>query len=193
MPVPGPSYPRPGDALLVVDVQDDFLPGGALGVNQGDQVIPVLNRAISRFVRSDSPVVASRDWHPPNHCSFHSQGGPWPPHCVAGTDGARFAETLELPPGCRVISKGISPDREAYSAFQDTGLESTLRTLGVRRLVVGGLATDYCVLHSVLDALAAGFEVLLLESGIRAVDAQPGDGDRALERMRTAGALTVDT
>lgn len=192
MPVPGEPYPRADDALLVVDVQDDFLPGGALAVSDGERVIPVLNRAIQRFVRNDRPVMASRDWHPANHCSFDQQGGPWPSHCVAGSPGARFAGALELPPGCAVISKGVAPDREAYSAFQDTGLESRLKALGVRRLVVGGLATDYCVLHSVLDALAAGFEVLVLAQGVRAVNAEPGDGRRALQRMRDAGALTVE-
>lgn len=181
----------PGDALLVVDVQRDFLPGGALGVPDGDAVIAPLNEYLARARRSGAPVFASRDWHPGDHCSFRAQGGPWPPHCVAGTPGAELAPELRLPAQTRVIDKATESDRDAYSAFQDTGLAELLRSQGIRRLVVGGLATDYCVLQSVLDARSAGFEVVVLESAIRAVDVNPGDGDKAKERMRQAGARLV--
>jgi nicotinamidase/pyrazinamidase len=180
--------PRAGDALLIVDVQNDFLPGGALAVPQGDAVVPVLNRWIARFRDRGLPVVATRDWHPPDHCSFRSRGGPWPEHCVAGTPGARFAPDLELPQDALIVSKATESDREVYSGFQGTDLAERLRALGVRRLFVGGLATDYCVLETVRDALREGFEVVVLRDAVRAVDVNPGDGERALEEMRRLGA-----
>jgi nicotinamidase/pyrazinamidase len=187
-PHPLPS-PGPGDALLVVDVQNDFLPGGSLAVPDGDRVVPVLNRYIARFVAADLPVFATRDWHPPDHCSFAPRGGPWPPHCVAGSPGAAFAPALELPVGTTVVSKADSPERDAYSGFQGTDLADGLRAQGVRRVFVGGLATDYCVLHTVQDALAAGFAVVLLTDAVRAVEIKPGDGARALAAMQDAGAV----
>jgi nicotinamidase/pyrazinamidase len=182
---------EPGDALLVVDVQRDFLPGGALGVPNGDAVIAPLNDYLARAQRTGAPVFASRDWHPSDHCSFRARGGPWPPHCVAGTPGAELSPELHLPSPTRVIDKATRSDRDAYSAFQDTGLVQALRAQGVRRLVVGGLATDYCVLQSVLDALSAGFEVFVLEDAIRAVDVNPGDGDKAKDQMQRSGARLV--
>ena len=181
--------PRPGDALIVVDVQKDFLPGGSLAVPHGDEVVPVLNRYMEIFSSRGLPVFATRDWHPPEHCSFTEQGGPWPPHCVAGSEGAAFADGLRLPAETVVVSKATTPDKDAYSGFQDTGLAQRLREAGVRRVFVGGLATDYCVLNTVRDALAEGFEVVLLEDAIRAVDVQPGDGERAVKEMLDAGAV----
>jgi nicotinamidase/pyrazinamidase len=181
-----------GDALLVVDVQNDFLPGGALGVREGDEVIPVLNRWIGAFARQGLPVFFTRDWHPPRHCSFQAQGGRWPPHCVAGTEGASFAEGLEMPPAARIVSKATREGEEAYSAFQDTGLAEELKALGVARVFVGGLATDYCVRATVIDACPAGFEVVVIEPAIRAVDVQPGDGDRAIADMKAAGARITE-
>lgn len=178
----------PDTALIIVDVQKDFCPGGALAVPQGDQVVPVLNQYIQRFREAGSPIYATRDWHPPNHCSFQAQGGPWPPHCVQGSDGAQFHMGLGLPPDVVVISKGTDPQREAYSGFQGTDLEERLRKQGVRRLWVGGLATDYCVKSTVLDGLQKGFEVVLLEDAVRGVDVQPGDSQRAIEEMVRAGA-----
>ena len=180
--------PGPGDALLVVDVQKDFLPGGALAVAQGDEVVAPLNAAIRAFERAGRPIYASRDWHPANHCSFKARGGPWPPHCVAGTRGAEFADGLALPASAVLVSKAGSPDADAYSAFGGNDLAAQLKRKGVRRVVIGGLTTDYCVVNSVLDARAAGFEVVVLADAIRAVDVQPGDGARALEAMRKAGA-----
>jgi nicotinamidase/pyrazinamidase len=182
------SPPRRGDALVVVDVQRDFLPGGALAVPEGDRVIEPLNRCLDTFARRGLPVFATRDWHPPDHCSFAAAGGPWPPHCVAGSAGAEFASALRLPPGTEIVSKARTVVRDAYSAFADTTLAARLHELGVGRLFVGGLATDYCVCQTVLDARALGFDVVVVGDAIAAVDVQPGDGVRALAGMRDAGA-----
>ncbi len=180
--------PRAGDALVVVDVQNDFLPGGALAVPDGDAVIPVLNAWIGRFRAEGLPVFATRDWHPPDHCSFAAQGGPWPPHCVAESPGAGFAAGLALPADAILISKATRPEAEALSGFSGTDLADRLRALGVGRVFVGGLATDYCVRETVLDAIAAGFAVVVLTEAVRAVDVHRGDGARALDEMRRAGA-----
>ena len=179
---------RPHDALLIVDVQRDFLPGGALAVPDGDAVVPVLNRYIALAQVTGMPVIASRDWHPANHCSFTPQGGPWPPHCVAGSEGAQFARELELPAHANVIDKATTQAQDAYSAFSGTMLGQWLRAGGVKRVLVGGLATDYCVLNTVRDALNEGFEVVLLTDAIRAVDVNAGDGARAEAEMRERGA-----
>ncbi len=179
-----------GDALLIVDPQVDFLPGGSLGVPQGDAVLAPINRLIDLYRTHGLPVYVSRDWHPALHCSFAGQGGPWPVHCVAGSDGARFAPGLQLN-DATVVSKATTVDVDAYSAFNGTGLADTLRERGIRRLVVCGLATDYCVLNTVLDGLAASFEVLLATEAIRAVNVNANDGDRALVRMLDGGAMPV--
>lgn len=180
------------DGLLIVDVQRDFLPGGSLGVRDGDEVVPVLNRYIGLAQRKGLPVIASRDWHPGKHCSFRERGGIWPVHCVQDTPGAAFSSALALPADTPVISKATREETEAYSAFDGTDLADQLHKGGIRRLLIGGLATDYCVLKTVLDALKSGFEVLLLEDAIRAVDVKPGDGQRAKEEMRAAGAVAVN-
>jgi len=185
------ASPGPGDALVVVDVQNDFLPGGALAVAGGDEVVPVLDAAMAAFERLRLPLFASRDWHPPDHCSFQARGGPWPPHCIAGTPGAELADGLHLPPAAVVISKATTVDRDAYSAFEWTDLDTRLKAARVSRIFVGGLATDYCVLNTVRDARRAGYEVVLLLDAIRAVDVRPGDGDRAIDEMRQAGAQTA--
>jgi nicotinamidase/pyrazinamidase len=186
-----PQAAARGDALIVVDVQNDFLPGGRLAVREGDAVIPVLNRYLELFASRGLPVFATRDWHPANHCSFREQGGPWPAHCVAGSSGAAFAAPLKLPASAVVISKATTPDAEVYSGFEGTDLEARLRGLGVRRLFIGGLATDYCVLQTVRDALQRRFEVRLLVDAIRAVNVKPGDGAQAEAEMARRGAVPV--
>lgn len=184
-----PIEPQRGDALVIVDLQNDFLPGGALAVPGGDAVIAPLNAAIAAFTARRLPIVATRDWHPAAHCSFTAQGGIWPPHCVADSAGASFADGLRLPPETLVLSKAVTEQEDAYSGFQGTPLAAMLREMQVSRIVVGGLATDYCVLNTVLDARKQGFAVLLLEDAIGAVEVQPGDGAAAIARMRKAGAV----
>lgn len=177
------------DALIVVDVQKDFLPGGSLATPQGDDVVPVLNQYIERFQRADRPIFATRDWHPADHCSFKAQGGPWPPHCIAGSEGAAFAPDLALPENAAIISKATEKDREAYSGFEGTDLADQLRTLNVERLFIGGLTTDYCVLNTVKDAASQGFSVCLLEDAVRAVKSD--DGEKAKAQMRQLGARFI--
>ncbi len=181
-----------GDALIAVDVQNDFLPGGSLAVARGDEVVPALNRYAALFAARGLPAIATRDWHPRNHCSFKAQGGPWPPHCVADTLGAAFAPGLELPHGTTVVSKATRIDQDAYSGFAETDLAELLHARGVRRVFVGGLATDYCVLNTVRDAVRLGFAVVLLCDAIRAVEARPGDGERAIAEMVALGAQPVE-
>ena len=182
---------NPGDGLLVVDVQNDFLPGGALGVQRGDEVVPVLNRYMAAFGMRGLPIFASRDWHPPKHCSFREQGGVWPVHCVVGTKGAEFHPDLHLAPSTIVISKATDPKKDAYSAFEGTALDEHLRKTGVRRLLIGGLATDYCVLNTVRDAIKRGYAVCLLMDGIRAVNLKLDDGRKAEEEMIRLGAVQI--
>ena len=186
-----PYPPQQDDALIIVDVQNDFLPGGALAVPEGDTVIPVINRYIDLFLLAKRPVFASRDWHPTDHCSFQAQGGPWPLHCVAGTSGANFAAALQLPAETTVISKADTRDKDAYSAFEDTDLDQLLKQQSIKRLFVGGLATDYCVLNTVKDALAKNYAVLLLKDAIRAVNVKPDDGLQAEQQMEALGAQAI--
>jgi nicotinamidase/pyrazinamidase len=176
------------DALVIVDVQNDFCPGGALAVAEGDHVVPVLNRWIDRARRAGALVVATRDWHPANHMSFAAQGGPWPMHCVQETAGAAFHPDLDLPEDTLIVSKGTDPGDEGYSMLQGTGLSSRLKEAGVKRLWVGGLALDYCVRATVLDGVEAGFEVHVLLDATRAVNLQPEDGAKSIKRMKSAGA-----
>ena len=170
-------------ALLATDVQPDFLPGGALAVPGGDAVVAPLLAAVARA----DLVVATRDWHPAGHVSFAERGGPWPVHCVAGTPGAALLAEIDRVAQV-VVSKGTNLDADAYSGFDGTPLAALLRGAGVSRLLIGGLATDYCVRATALDALREGFEVVVLGDAVRAVDVQPGDGARAMEEMRAAGA-----
>lgn len=181
----------PGDALLVVDVQQDFLPGGRLAVPRGDDVVAPMNRYLRAFKARALPVYATRDWHPANHCSFQAQGGPWPPHCVAGTAGAAIPPELELPADATIVSKATEPGAEAYSAFEGTDLAARLQASAVTRLFIGGLATDYCVLATAKDALRLGFATYLLGDAVRAVNRSPGDGQEAIESMLTAGTRTI--
>jgi nicotinamidase/pyrazinamidase len=180
-----------GDALLIADIQHDFLPGGALGVAGGDEIIPVLLPYIKRFTSRGLPIIATRDWHPPDHCSFQERGGIWPVHCVAGSPGAEPPTGFQLPPETLIIHKATTPDKEAYSAFEGTSLDAELRSAGIRRLFVGGLATDYCVLNTVKDAIRLGYAAVLLVDGIRAVNVRPNDGRTAEEEMIRLGAIPL--
>jgi nicotinamidase/pyrazinamidase len=177
------------DGLIIVDVQNDFCPGGALAVSDGDRVVPILNQWIKTAVAAGAPVFASRDWHPANHISFRERGGPWPPHCVQGTSGAEFHRDLELPDDVRIITKADTPDLDSYSAFGNTDLAARLRQAGIRRVWIGGLAQDYCVRETALDALKENFEVHLIVDATRAVNVTPGDGRRALEEIQKAGGI----
>lgn len=183
----------PKAALVVVDVQRDFCPGGALAVAGGNAIVPSLNRLISEFRKSRLPVVFTRDWHPRDHCSFKVQGGMWPRHCVAGTTGARFHPKLKVPRESIIVSKAVRRDLEAYSGFQGTGLEKQLKLLGVTEIFVGGLATDYCVKQTALDALGAGFEVYVLTDCVKGVNVKKGDSSKALKLIAKQGARLVDS
>ncbi len=182
----------PKDALIVVDMQKDFMPGGALPVPEGDKIIPRLNQYTKLFNSLGLPVFFTRDWHPPDHISFKEQGGVWPPHCVQNTEGAMFHKDLFIPQDNRfIISKGTSKDFDAYSGFQGTILDSLLKERGIRRVFVGGVATDYCVKNTVLGAINLGYEAFLLLDGIKGVDVNPGDSERAIEEMLRAGAVGI--
>lgn len=176
------------DALIIVDVQNDFCPGGALPVHGGIQVIPVLNDYLKIFKKTNASIFATRDWHPPNHISFKAQGGPWPPHCVQDSEGAKFHADLKLPSGTSIVSKATDPLKESYSGFGDTELAKMLRTQGIVRVFVGGLATDYCVKNTVLDAHKMGFETVLLLDAIRGINVEPGDVGKAISKMIKNGA-----
>ncbi|GLI39721.1 bifunctional nicotinamidase/pyrazinamidase [Geobacter hydrogenophilus] len=184
-------------ALLIVDVQNDFCPGGSLPVPEGDRVVPLFNRYIELFRERKLPIIASRDWHPAITSHFRDFGGIWPVHCVQGSEGARFHPDLALPDDAIVISKGQDPAQDAYSAFQATTGNGVpflqlLKELGITKLFVGGLATDYCVKESVLDGLRHSLAVILLEDAVRGVDLTPGDSARAIENMVVAGAVRMN-
>lgn len=180
-------------ALLIIDLQNDFCPGGALPVPEGDRVVAPLNRAARLFAAAGLPVVASRDWHPAVTSHFRDFGGIWPSHCVQGSRGAEFHQQLQLPQGCLMVSKGFEADADSYSAFDGRlpdgrSLQELLAGLGVVKLYVGGLATDYCVKESVLAAIKTGLQVMVLEDAIAGVDITPGDSLRAIDAMKAAGA-----
>jgi nicotinamidase/pyrazinamidase len=178
-----------GRALVVVDLQNDFTPGGALAVTEGDAIIGRVNE----LAASDEfdLVVATRDWHPPDHLSFAAQGGPWPPHCVQGTPGAELHPGFDLARVEAVIDKGRTPDAEGYSGFEGTRLAALLRARDIDAVTIVGLATDYCVKHTALDALREGFEVTVDGAGVRGVEVAPGDSERALDEVRAAGGVVV--
>jgi len=177
-----------GDALIVIDVQRDFCRGGSLPVPDGDAVVPVLNQYIRIFKETGAPIFATRDWHPSNHISFKGRGGMWPQHCVQNSQGAEFHPHLNLPAKTAIISKASDPNKEGYSGFDGTELRNKLQRLGITRLFVGGLATDYCVKNTVLDAIKLGFETVLLVDAVRGVDMKPGDSERSIDEMVKAGA-----
>ncbi|HUO42355.1 MAG TPA: isochorismatase family protein [Methylomirabilota bacterium] len=176
--------------LVVVDVQNDFCPGGALPVRDGDKVVPILNEYVKKFRKAGASVIFTRDWHPPDHSSFKPQGGPWPPHCVQNSKGAEFHRALILPPGVEIVSKADKKD-EAYSFFHGTDLARELHDRGITRLLVGGLATDYCVKETVLAGLKYGFDVYYLDDASLGVNVRPNDSELALAEMVKRGAKRV--
>ncbi len=179
------------DGLIVVDLQVDFCPGGVLAVAEGDAIVETVNRLLEI---SGWTKVATRDWHPANHASFQPQGGIWPVHCVADTPGAAFHPRMNAGAVEMVVSKATTPAAEAYSGFDGTSLAEDFRARGIERLFVCGLATDYCVKATALDARRDGFEVIVVEDAVRAVNVEPGDGDKAIEEMREAGcAFTLSS
>jgi nicotinamidase/pyrazinamidase len=178
-------------ALIVVDVQNDFCPGGALAVAQGDEVVRPLNKLIEEFLERGEPVFKSRDWHPEKTRHFSAFGGTWPVHCVQNTKGAEFHPELIDDMHIRVVSKGLG-DEDSYSAFDGTDLALQLHRLGIEEVWVGGLATDYCVKNTVLDGLKEGFRVKALKNAMRPVELKPGDGERAIAEMQNAGAEVVE-
>lgn len=184
---------RPTDALIVVDMQNDFCPGGALAVDGGDAIIPAINTLAKRF----NHCIFTRDWHPADHCSFSDDpqfvDGSWPAHCVQDTPGAAFHPDLEVPDDAWIVSKATTPEREAYSDFDNTSLAADLRERGVDRLFVCGIATDYCVKATALDGVQQGFPVVLLVDLCRAVDNPKGSGDAAVDEMKLAGVALAES
>ena len=178
-------------ALVLVDIQNDFCPGGALAVAEGDQVVGLANLLIGHFRRLGAPVIYTRDWHPKNHCSFKAYGGPWPAHCVQYSPGAQFHPDLDVPDDAVILSKAWAPDSEDFSGKRSSELFPILAKTGVQRLVLAGLATEYCVKATAHDARAEGFEVIVIADAIRAVNVRPGDGQRALDDMRARGVALL--
>jgi nicotinamidase/pyrazinamidase len=189
---------QPGDVLIVTDMQNCFLPGGSLPVTEGDSIIGPLNHALDVFAKAGLPVIFTRDWHPPDHCSFRVRGGPWPGHCVQGTEDAAFSRKLHIPAQPVVISKAVDPDKEQYSAYygrDEAGatMADILRAMKPERIFIGGVATEYCVLNTVLDMLKDGYKVYVFEDGVKPVEVNPGDGQAALEKMDKRGARLIRT
>lgn len=180
-----PDSLKEGDALLIVDVQNDFCPGGALPIPNGDRVIPVLNNWIAVACERDVPIYASRDWHPLQHPSFRDEGGEWPPHCIQDTEGARFHPGLRLPRGTVVVTKGTRFDHDQLSAIHDTGLDERMQRDGVERIWIGGLAQDVCVSASAMEAVRRGYRVALIPDGSLPVN--PGAAPHSLTLLRAAG------
>lgn len=179
-------------ALILVDIQNDFCPGGALAVDEGDQIVDVVNRLMPLF----DLVISTQDWHPADHISFKERGGPWPPHCVQGTEGVELHPALNRERINYYFRKASSPDKDAYSEFEGTDdrgrtLDEALSSHMIRRVYVAGLATDYCVKATVLDAVKHGYEVYVVTDGVRAVNVAPDDGEKALDEMTRAGAHLV--
>lgn len=179
------------DALIIVDVQKDFMEQGSLPIPDSNRIIPVLNVYIEKFDSLGLPIFATRDWHPLKHCSFQDQGGTWPEHCVQFTEGAAFAHGLKLSTEAEVISKGTAMEEDAYSGFQGTDLDQRLHALNTERVFIGGLALDVCVLNTVMDAVLNGYRVFVLEDASQAVNINPDDGDKAVAEMQSAGVQFI--
>ncbi|RLF89257.1 nicotinamidase [Thermococci archaeon] len=179
----------PEEALIVVDMQRDFMPGGALPVPEGDKIIPKVNEYIKRFREKGALIVATRDWHPEDHISFKERGGPWPKHCVQNTPGAEFV--VDLPEDAVIISKATDPEKEAYSGFEGTNLAEILREKGVKKVYICGVATEYCVRATALDALKHGFEVYLLKDAVKGIT--PEGEKEALKEMEKEGIKILES
>jgi len=175
-------------ALIIVDMQNDFCPGGSLAVKGGDKIVSVINQYIKQFTAKDEFIVFTRDWHPADHCSFKEHGGMWPSHCVAGTKGAEFHQDIYVPEKFFIVSKADTVSKDAYSGFEATSLDSQLKKLDIKEVWICGLATDYCVASTVVDALKLGYKVKLLSDAIAAVDVNAGDGEKAIAKMVSQGA-----
>lgn len=180
-----------GDALIIIDMQNDFMAGGSLEVTGANRIIPVLNRYIIRFQTHHLPVIATRDWHPPDHCSFMQQGGAWPPHCIAGSAGAEFHPDLALPVDTYILSKASLREIDSYSGFSGTGLHQLLQSLSVTRIFAGGVATEYCVRNTVNDARQLGYFVFVLEDAIKEINQSAQGGHLALQDMIDHGAEAI--
>jgi nicotinamidase/pyrazinamidase len=178
-------------ALVVVDIQRDFCPGGALPVRDGDKIVPSVNELVSAFEKAGTPVFFTRDWHPRDHMSFKAYGGPWPPHCIRDTPGARFHPSLAVPREAVVIDKGVLRADEGYSGFQGTDLAQKLHKLHVDKIYVAGLATDYCVKNTVFDGAAMGFETYVISDCVKGVNLKPTDSASAMRAMLSQGARQV--
>ncbi|MDD4938987.1 MAG: bifunctional nicotinamidase/pyrazinamidase [Candidatus Omnitrophica bacterium] len=183
-------------ALLVVDVQNDFCPGGALGIKQADKIIPAINRYVKIFSAKKIPVLATRDWHPKKTVHFKKYGGVWPEHCVKNTKGARFHPKLRLPKKALLLYKGMDPKKDSYSAFQaqdkeGVSLAAFLKAMGITELYLSGLATDYCVKFTTKDAIKKSFKVNILLDAVKGVDLKPGDSAKAIKEMRNLGAKSL--
>lgn len=180
------------DALIIIDVQNDFLSRGSLPVPNGEEIIPILNIYLAVFTRNKGKVYATRDWHPTNHLSFLENGGVWPAHCVRETEGAKFHPGIKLPKNIVVISKATEPNKDGYSGFEDTILIAELQKEQIERVFIGGLATDYCVKNTVLDALRFGFDTFFLKDGSRGIDSIRGNTHRAIDLMQCFGAKKIE-
>ncbi|RLG89263.1 MAG: nicotinamidase [Thermoprotei archaeon] len=178
------------DALIIVDMQKDFMPQGALPVPEGDTIIPIINNYLRIFQESKASVILTRDWHPPNHISFKSRGGLWPPHCIRNSEGAKFHPDLKIPSNAVIISKATEPDKEAYSGFDGTELNSILTSRAVKRVFICGVATEYCVKETALDALRLGYLVLILNDAIKGIS--KSNSEKALELLLNKGALIIE-
>lgn len=181
---------RPIDALIIVDMQNDFMPGGALPVENALTTIPIINRYIKMFEDSNAVIVATRDWHPPNHISFNIRGGPWPPHCIQNTKGAEFHPLLELPSNTIVVSKAVDEDKEAYSGFDSTRLGSLLSSRGVKRVFICGVATEYCVKATAIDAIRLGFQTYILVDAIKGIDKI--QSEKTIDELLDYGAIMLE-
>ena len=181
------------DALIVVDMQNDFMPDGVLPVKDADKIIPRINEYVKLFEKKSNPVFYTRDWHPENHISFKGYGGIWPPHCVQETQGAMFHKDLYFPLDNKfIISKGTSKDFDAYSGFQGTILDELLKERGIKRVFICGVATDYCVKNTALGALNLGYQTFILQDAIKGVDVNKGDSEKALELLLSKGAVLTN-